>query len=745
MTTKTYPVKGMSCASCSAHVDKALRSVNGVESVNVNLALNNAKVTFDEARCTPTDLQQAVERMGFELIVPTEAETSAATDDEGQDDTAFRTVRRKALGALAVAVPLFVLSVAKGLFSGQEVLLFFLASWSLWQYGRVFYAKAWKMLRHGTANMDTLVALSISISYAYSFFNLFFPQWFVAHGMEPALYFDSVGVITAFILLGRMLEARAKRRTSRSIRRLMGLQPKEVTVVFPNGTERTRRISELRTGDVLLARPGEHIAADGTVTKGNSYVDESMLNGEPLPSHKQEGSAVKAGTVNGRGVLYYKAERVAADTLLAQIVRMVQDAQGSKAHIQKLADRIAAVFVPCIIGIALASFALWLLLAPTDGLSHGLVALVSVLVIACPCSLGLATPTALIVGIGRGASAGILIKDATSLEVAHKVDTLVFDKTGTLTEGRPQVVEALFAEDRPHVKGILLSLERLSEHPLAQAVCNYLDGETAFAISQFEAIPGKGVQGQADGHTYWAGSLTLAEERNVTFAPSFRDVLTRTAHKPYTWVALGDEAEVVALLALADKVKSTAREAVATLRSMGLRTVLLTGDNERTAACVAREVELDDHKAQVLPHEKAAYIKELQAQGRRVAMVGDGINDSAALAQADLSIAMGQGSDVAIDAAMVTLLSTDLRRLPQALLLSRQTVRTIRQNLFWAFFYNVVSVPLAAGALYPLCHTMLSPMIAGGAMALSSVSVVTNSLRSGLKRLDLSKQSNKTL
>ncbi len=739
MTTNTYPVKGMSCASCSAHVDKALRSVEGVSEVSVNLALNNAKVTYDEVRCSPLDLQKAVERMGFELIVTPPADTKGEATAGEDEEAAFRTARRNALGALAVAVPLFALSVVKNLFSGQDVLLFFLASFSLWRYGRVFYAKAWKMLRHGTSNMDTLVALSISISYAYSFCNLFFPQWFTAHGMKPALYFDSVGAITAFILLGRMLEARAKRRTSKSIRQLMGLQPKEVTVVYPNGTERAKSISELRPGDVLLARPGERIAADGTVTKGQSYVDESMLNGEPLPSYKETGCAVKAGTVNRNGALCYKAERVAEDTLLAQIVRMVQDAQGSKARIQRTVDRIAAVFVPCIIGIALLSFALWLTLDKADGLSHGLAALVSVLVIACPCSLGLATPTALIGGIGRGAAAGILVKDATSLEVAHRVDTVVLDKTGTLTEGRPEVTEAAFAESHPEARGVLLALERLSEHPLAQAVCDYLHAEAAAEVSRFAAIPGKGIRATVDGREYWAGSMALAEEKNATFAPVLTNLLNRCNGKPCTWVVLGTGNKALALLALADRVKPSAREAVAALRAMKLRTVLLTGDNERTAENVARDMGIDEYRASVLPHEKADFIKRLQANGHCVAMAGDGINDSAALAQADLSVAMGQGSDAAIDAAMITLLSPDLMRLPQALRLSRQTVRTIRQNLFWAFFYNVVSVPLAAGALYPLCHSMLNPMIAGAAMALSSVSVVANSLRSGLKSLDTSK------
>ena len=764
---KTYPVKGMSCASCSAHVGKALRSVEGVVEVNVNLPMNRATVKFDDAVCTAQQLQLSVERMGFELIID-------QTDDEGthifadeevaseknsanelnqttpntsnkkntsnkcvaNHNEALKQMQRNAWGALAIAIPLLVLGIIPHLFAGQEVASCFLAAFSLWKYGRLFYTPAWKLLRHGTSNMDTLVALSISVSFIYSFCNLFFPQWFISHGMQPHLYFDSVGVITAFILLGRMLEARAKHRTTNSIRKLMQLQPKQVVCVFPNGKEVTKHVNDVKTGDVLLARPGDRIAVDGEVITGASNVDESSLSGEPIPVEKNIGDKVMAGTINKNGTLHYRAEKRATDTLLAQIVRMVQEAQGSKVPVQALVDRIAAVFVPTIIGISLITLIAWILLDSANGLTHGLIAMVSVLVIACPCSLGLATPTAIIVGIGRGASSGILIKDATCLEVAEKINAVVLDKTGTITVGHPEVKAAWFESDsESQWRNILLSLERQSEHPLAEAVCTFLKDETTCKVENFTALPGNGVSGCINGCTYYVGSLKWMQEKNIPLTATQHQFANNYTHQACSLVALTDGTKILALLALTDEVKSTSATAIKQLKALGIETYMLTGDNAQTAAVVASEVGIDHYVAHTLPADKANFVKQLQAEGKKVAMVGDGINDSAALAVADLSIAMGRGSDIAIDTAMLTLLTSDLLRLPQAIRLSARTVRTIRQNLFWAFFYNVVSVPIAAGVLYPICGFMLSPMIAGAAMALSSVSVVTNSLRSGLKRI----------
>lgn len=764
---KTYPVKGMSCASCSAHVGKALRSVEGVVEVNVNLPMNRATVKFDDAACTAQQLQQSVERMGFELIIDQtdDEETHIFADEEvaseknsanelnqttpntsnkkstskkcvANHNEALKQMRRNAWGALAIAIPLLVLGIIPHLFAGQEVASCFLAAFSLWKYGRLFYTPAWKLLKHGTSNMDTLVALSISVSFIYSFCNLFFPQWFISHGMQPHLYFDSVGVITAFILLGRMLEARAKHRTTNSIRKLMQLQPKQVVCVFPNGKEVTKHVNDVKTGDVLLARPGDRIAVDGEVITGASNVDESSLSGEPIPVEKNIGDKVMAGTINKNGTLHYRAKKRATDTLLAQIVRMVQEAQGSKVPVQALVDRIAAVFVPTIIGISLITLIAWILLDSANGLTHGLIAMVSVLVIACPCSLGLATPTAIIVGIGRGASSGILIKDATCLEVAEKINAVVLDKTGTITVGHPEVKAAWFeSNSESKWRNILLSLERQSEHPLAEAVCTFLKNETTCKVENFTALPGNGVSGCINGCTYYVGSLKWMQEKNITLTATQHQFANNYTHQACSLVALTDGTKILALLALTDEVKSTSATAIKQLKALGIETYMLTGDNAQTAAVVASEVGIDHYVAHTLPADKANFVKQLQAEGKKVAMVGDGINDSAALAVADLSIAMGRGSDIAIDTAMLTLLTSDLLRLPQAIRLSARTVRTIRQNLFWAFFYNVVSVPIAAGVLYPICGFMLSPMIAGAAMALSSVSVVTNSLRSGLKRI----------
>lgn len=764
---KTYPVKGMSCASCSAHVGKALRSVEGVVEVNVNLPMNRATVKFDDAACTAQQLQQSVERMGFELIIDQtdDEETHIFADEEvaseknsanelnqttpntsnkkstskkcvANHNEALKQMQRNAWGALAIAIPLLVLGIIPHLFAGQEVASCFLAAFSLWKYGRLFYTPAWKLLKHGTSNMDTLVALSISVSFIYSFCNLFFPQWFISHGMQPHLYFDSVGVITAFILLGRMLEARAKHRTTNSIRKLMQLQPKQVVCVFPNGKEVTKHVNDVKTGDVLLARPGDRIAVDGEVITGASNVDESSLSGEPIPVEKNIGDKVMAGTINKNGTLHYRAKKRATDTLLAQIVRMVQEAQGSKVPVQALVDRIAAVFVPTIIGISLITLIAWILLDSANGLTHGLIAMVSVLVIACPCSLGLATPTAIIVGIGRGASSGILIKDATCLEVAEKINAVVLDKTGTITVGHPEVKAAWFeSNSESQWRNILLSLERQSEHPLAEAVCTFLKDEKTCKVENFTALAGNGVSGCIDGCTYYVGSLKWMQEKNIPLTATQHQFANNHTHQACSLVALTDGTKILALLALTDEVKSTSATAIKQLKVLGIETYMLTGDNAQTAAVVASEVGIDHYVAHTLPADKANFVKQLQAEGKKVAMVGDGINDSAALAVADLSIAMGRGSDIAIDTAMLTLLTSDLLRLPQAIRLSARTVRTIRQNLFWAFFYNVVSVPIAAGVLYPICGFMLSPMIAGAAMALSSVSVVTNSLRSGLKRI----------
>ena len=732
-----FPVTCLGFAACAASVNKVLSSCDGVEDANVNYASATALVTYDDSRCSPESLRKAVEEAGYGLITDVENEEEAA---EAERLRQYRALRRQTAGALAGAVPVFVLSMFfMDLRWGQWV-TFVLSTLVVFVFGRRFFINTVKQLRHGAVNMDTLVAGSTGVAWLFSTFNLLFPEFWLSRGIEPHLYFEAASVIIAFILIGRLLEARAKRKTTGAIRALMGLQPKTVTVLAEDGSAKEVPIQWARPGDTIIVRPGERVAVDGTVISGESYVDESMLSGEPVPVIKQAGAQVFAGTINQKGSFRFRADKTGSDTMLSQIIRMVQDAQGSKAPVQNLVDRIASVFVPIIIGIAVLVFAAWWIFAPQDGFIHGLLSMITVLIIACPCALGLATPTAIIVGVGRGARNGILVKDAASLEVARKVDTVVVDKTGTLTEGHPEVVDQCWMPGTEHLRPVLAALESLSEHPLAGAVTKAMGAdanagssvgiqEIQSGITSFGNIPGKGVRGVFNGVTYYAGNMDLL--RDAGAEPS-QELLARSEvwlreARTVIWFAGGTR--ILAAVAVTDRIKPTSAEAVAKLREMGIHTVMLTGDNESSAAAVARQAGITEFRAGVLPQDKALFVKELQAAGHKVAMAGDGINDSAALAQADLSIAMGTGSDIAIDTAMITILSSDLMKIPEAVRLSQLTVKTIRENLFWAFIYNIIAIPIAAGVLYPVNGFLLNPMIGGAAMALSSVSVVSNSLR----------------
>ena len=725
---EVFPVTGLGCAACAARVNKVLNSCEGVEEANVNYASATALVTFDTDKCTPEALQKAVEEAGYGLITDVENEEEAAETERVKQ---YRALRRQTVGAVISALPVFVLSMFfMDLRWGQWV-TFVLATVTVFVFGHRFFVNTFKQLRHRAVNMDTLVASSTGVAWLFSVFNFFFPDFWLSRGIEPHLYFEAASVIIAFILIGRLLEARAKQKTTGAIRALMGLQPKTVTVLAEDGSEKEVPIQWARPGDTIIVKPGDRVAVDGTVLSGESYVDESMLSGEPVPVFKQPESKVFAGTINQKGAFRFRADKTGNDTMLSQIIRMVQDAQGSKAPVQNLVDRVAAVFVPVIISIAVLVFAAWWIFAPQDGFIHGLLCMITVLIIACPCALGLATPTAIIVGVGKGAKYGILIKDAASLEVARKVDTVVVDKTGTLTEGRPEVVDQCWATGAESFRPVLTALESLSEHPLAEAVVKAMSGSegSVAEIVSFENIPGKGVRGACAGVTYYAGNLDLLRANGIV--PG-RELLARSEawlQEAHTVIWFADSSRALAAVAITDRIKPTSVEAVARLGRMGIRTVMLTGDNEASAAAVARAAGITEFRAGVLPQDKAFYVKELQAAGHKVAMAGDGINDSAALAQADLSIAMGGGSDIAIDAAMITILSSDLTKIPEAVRLSQLTIRTIRQNLFWAFIYNIIAVPVAAGILYPVNGFLLNPMIGGAAMALSSVSVVTNSLR----------------
>ena len=729
-----FPVTGLGCAACAARVNKVLNSCEGVEEANVNYASATALVSYDDSKCSPEALRKAVEEAGYGLITDVENEEEAA---EAERLRQYRALRRQTVGAVIGALPVFVLSMFfMDLRWGQWV-TFVLATVVVFVFGRRFFVNTVRQLRHGAVNMDTLVASSTGVAWLFSTFNLLFPEFWLSRGIEPHLYFEAAGVIIAFILIGRLLEARAKRKTTGAIRALMGLQPKTVTVLADDGSWKEVPIQWAHPGDTIMVRPGERVAVDGTVLSGESYVDESMLSGEPVPVLKQPESKVFAGTINQKGSFRFRADKTGGDTMLSQIIRMVQDAQGSKAPVQNLVDRVAAVFVPIILSIAVLVFAAWWIFAPQDGFVHGLLCMVTVLIIACPCALGLATPTAIIVGIGKGAGYGILIKDAASLEVARHVDTVVVDKTGTLTEGRPEVVDQYWLPGTESLRPVLKALESISEHPLAEAVVKAMalpDAPSA-EVSSFENIPGKGVCGASGGITYFAGNLDLLRANGVE--PS-AELLSRSEawlREARTVIWFADSSRALAVVAVTDRIRPTSVEAVARLTGMGIRTVMLTGDNEAAAAAVARAAGITEFRAGVLPQDKALYVKQLQAEGHKVAMAGDGINDSAALAQADLSIAMGGGSDIAIDTAMITILSSDLMKIPEAIRLSHLTIRTIRQNLFWAFIYNIIAIPIAAGVLYPVNGFLLNPMIGGAAMALSSVSVVSNSLRLRSRKL----------
>ena len=734
---QTFPVLGMSCAACAARVDKTLNRQPGVCAASVNYAAATATVEYDASQCSPGALRRAVQDAGYDLVTDTRKDSVQIAEDA--HTRRYRDLRFRTLCAIALALPVAVIG------------MFFMdmpyAGWTMWilstpvvfWLGRGFYINAWKQLKHRSANMDTLVANSTGIAYLFSLFNLFFPEFWLERGVTPHVYFEAASVIIAFILLGRTLEERAKGRTSDSIKKLMGLQPRTVTRLNAEGEWEETEIGQVVPGDILTVKPGERIAVDGRVSEGHSYVDESMLSGEPVPVLKQAPDEVYAGTINQKGSFCFRAEKVGADTLLAHIIRMVQDAQGSKAPVQKLVDKIAGIFVPAIMGTALLTFVLWLALSPENGFTHGLLSAVTVLIIACPCALGLATPTAIMVGIGKGAEQGILIKDAESLETARKIDTIVLDKTGTITEGKPVVTDAVWDTEDKRLQAVFYALERCSEHPLASAVVRYAedlpDIPAHILIENAESLTGQGIKGESDGKTFYAGSLRLLTENRIAVPARLQDRARAFASEAKTVIWFSDAETALGVFAIADRIKPTSRPAIEALQKRGLTVLMLTGDNAATAKAIAAQAGIKEYRAEMLPQHKAEAIRQLQAEGRHVAMAGDGINDSSALAQADLSIAMGQGSDLAMDVAKMTLISSDLGKIADAIRLSVFTTRTIRQNLFWAFIYNLIGVPVAAGILYPINGFLLNPMIAGAAMAMSSVSVVTNSLRLRKKRI----------
>ncbi|MGV3508277.1 MAG: heavy metal translocating P-type ATPase [Sphingobacteriaceae bacterium] len=734
---ENFPVTGLSCASCAISAETILRSQEGVINAAVNFANNTASVEYNPSITKPEELKTAVQSVGYDLIIENSASAKASL--ETIQKAKFRELERNTWLSILSSIPIVALGMFFMHIPNGNYIQWALATPVVLIFGRQFFINAYKQAKHSNANMDTLVALSTGIAYLFSVFNTLYPQFWTSRGLEAHVYFEAASVIVAFILLGRLLEESAKSNTSSAIKKLMGLQPNTVTRIR-NGVEEIIPTEEVQINDILLVKPGEKIPLDGKVLSGSSYVDESMISGEPVAVLKDKDTTVFAGTINQKGSFQFIAEKVGKDTLLAQIIKLVQEAQGSKAPVQKLVDKIAGIFVPVVMGIAVLTFITWMLVGGDNAFTHALLTSVTVLVIACPCALGLATPTAIMVGVGKGAENNILIKDAESLELGHKVDAIILDKTGTITEGKPVVTALIWdtpADSTANYESILYSLENQSEHPLADAVVNHLNESSisGVTLSSFESITARGVTGSFNDTTYFVGNRKLIAEKSITLNEQLADQADELQKQANTVVYFADADRVLAVIAIADQVKATSKDAINTLHQMGIEVFMLTGDNNQTAAAVAQEVGISHYKAEVLPSEKADFVKELQAKGKTVAMVGDGINDSHALAQADVSIAMGKGSDIAMDVAKITLITSDLQSIPKALNLSRKTVKTIRQNLFWAFIYNLIGIPLAAGVLYSFNGFLLDPMIAGAAMALSSVSVVSNSLRLKAARL----------
>ncbi|HWN18803.1 MAG TPA: heavy metal translocating P-type ATPase [Gemmatimonadales bacterium] len=771
MTTDsaTIPVSGMTCAACSARVQRTLEKTTGVSSASVNLMTGSATVDFDPVTTTPERLVEAIRTTGYGAELPREGQSGEEllqTQDQVRGEEIADLRRKLALSLSAAVLAMLFSMVLATMVPGSmaDPLMRFMmplvetmrqlappidrVSADAWRYlllaltlpvvgwaGRHFYTRAWSAFRHHSADMNTLIAIGTGAAFLSSLGVTLFDDWLSAHGIEPQVYYEAVTWIIALVLLGNLLEARAKGRTSGALRRLIGLRPSTARVLR-EGIESEISLDHVREGDEVVVRPGEKIPADGVILQGTSYVDESMLTGEPVPVSRGPGDRVIGATLNRNGAFHFRVARVGQDTVLSQIIRLVQQAQGSKAPIQRLADRISAVFVPVVISLAIATFVVWFDFGPEPAYLRGLVAAVTVLIIACPCAMGLAVPTAVMVSTGRGAERGVLIKRGEALERTGRIDVVVFDKTGTITVGRPSVRSVQLAGsgdpdlDQSRLLQLAASVERLSEHPLAEAIVAEATrlGVSLEDVAEFETITGKGVLGMVDGRRVAVGNAALMQELGVDPVP-LSPLAAQLESEAETTVYVAVDGMVAGLIAVADPIRPTSREAITQLQRLGLESVLLTGDNRRTAVAVARAVGIDRVIAEVLPGEKGAEVRRIQERGKAVAVVGDGLNDAPALAQADIGIAMGTGVDVAVEAADIVLMRSDLLGVVDAIGLSRRTMRIIRQNLFWAFFYNVIGIPIAAGALYPALGLLLTPAMAAAAMAASSVSVISNSLR----------------
>ncbi|KKU52045.1 MAG: Cu(2+)-binding/translocating P-type ATPase [Parcubacteria group bacterium GW2011_GWA2_47_10] len=730
---KTFSIKGMHCASCVAAIEGSLKKVDGVLEATVNLATEKAMVTFDPERVTDERLRSAVSNAGYQALINEEAKTES--DEEKEKQKELRDLRIKVIVSLVLGGLILwgsfpgIIKTAPVFLKNFWVQLFLATPVQFWA-GFAFYRATISALKHRTANMDTLVAIGTTVAFGYSAFVTVLPQLVIKIGIEPMPYFDTGTIIIGLILLGRYFEARAKAGTSEAIKKLIGLQAKTARVVR-DGKEADIPISEVIIGDSIRVRPGEKIPVDGIITDGESSIDESMLTGESMPVDKITGNIVVGATMNKTGTFTFNATKIGSETMLAQIIKLVQEAQGSKAPIQRLADSVSSYFVPVVIMLAFLTFAVWYNFGPSPTLLFALLNTVAVLIIACPCAMGLATPTAIMVGTGKGAEHGILIKDAESLETAHKIKTIIFDKTGTLTKGQPEVTDIIpiGSISRDELLKLAGSIEKGSEHSLAEAIVRAAEAKQFMVskVEKFQAIPGHGVEGVIDGARVVFGNKRLMDKESIDIGSANKEI-SGMENNGKTVMMLGIGNKLVGLIAVADIIKESAKEGLAALQKLGIEVVMITGDNQRTATAIGKTLGITRILAEVLPDQKEAEVRKIQAEGKVVAMVGDGINDAPALAAADVGIAMGSGTDVAIEAADITLINKDLRSIATAIILSKKTMRTIRLNLFWAFGYNVILIPVAMGILYPFFHLLLNPIFASVAMATSSVSVVSNSL-----------------
>ena len=726
-----YKVSGMTCASCAISLETYLNPIEGVEQVSVNYPNQSILIEFDTEIVSIETIRKKAEEIGYAILTGDTKE--AQKDFEKIEEKRLRSLKSKLLFSAIFSIPVFVISMFfMGKIPYENWIMLLLATPALFWSGSEFFVTAWNRLKHFSSNMDTLVALSTGVAYTFSLFNTIYPQYFLSKGLTPHVYYESAVIIITLILLGRYLEEKAKSKTSSAIKKLIGLKPKQVLAIR-NGDEQTIPYDEIIKGDLIIIKPGDNIPVDGIVKKGQSYIDESMISGEPIPLLKEKGDSVFAGTINQKGSLRIIASKVGDETLLSQIILLVEKAQASKPKIQRLVDKVAGIFVPIVIALSILSFIIWYFAGPDPSFTYAILTLITVLIIACPCALGLATPTALMVGIGKGAQQGILIKDAQSLETAYKIDTLILDKTGTITEGKPKVSELIWDEDADseHLGKLLLAIESQSEHPIGEAIVQYLKDQNTPIVDteSFESITGMGAKVSFESKTYLAGNekLMLANKIDLQGSLLQKAEILKSEAKTVVYFSAGDKLK--AIIAIADQVKESTASAIKQIHQMGIDIHMLTGDNEQTATAIAKQVGIENFRANVMPADKGQFVEELQKQGKTVAMAGDGINDSHALAQADVGIAMGNGTDIAMESAGITLMHSDLRQIAKAIKLSKATMRTIRQNLFWAFIYNLIAIPIAAGILYPVSGFLLNPMIAGAAMSMSSISVLSNSLR----------------